>query len=154
MTTVAAMPFGQYIMTYEFYGATEADFAVYYRISSDPLNFNASVGHVIQTTDGLIPVSSPYVVWTPVGGELGTIVVSCGDESGIFLNHAIGAPGAWTNVATPEGVSYTRSLRVLDQTGRILIAGGGVLSGTNNSVTASVVNVAPVTPAGFSSCSA
>lgn len=152
MTTVAALPYGQWIMTYEFYGALEEAFAIYYRVSTDPLNFNASEGRVIQATDGTVPVSSPYVVWTPVGGPLGTIAVSCGTYSDIFLNFALGAPGAWTRFPTGEGVSYTRSLRVLPDNNEILIAGGGVLSGTNNSVTASVVDVAPVYPGGFSSC--
>lgn len=153
MPTVAELPFGQYIMTYEFYGAVEADFAVYYRITTDPLNFNGSTGTVIRATDGSVPVSSPYVVWTPVGGPLGTIVVSCGTTSDIYLNHALGAPGAWTRVATPEGTSYTRSLRVMPEQSEILIVGGGVLSGTNNSVTASVVDITPLAP-GFASCSA
>lgn len=153
MTTVAALPFGQYILTYEFYGATEADFAVYYRISTDPLNFNASTGQVLRATDGSVPISSPYVVWTPVGSPLGTIVVSCGTTGEIYLNHGLGAPGAWTRVSTPEGTSYSRSLRVLGDQSKVLIVGGGVLSGTDNSVTASVVDVSPVAP-GFASCNA
>jgi hypothetical protein len=151
MTTVSQLPFGQYFMTYEFFGAVEADFAVYYRISTDPLNFNASEGHVIQATDGTVPVSSPYNIWTPVGGPLGTIAVSCGTDSAIYLNHNMGAPGAWTRVATPEGISYTRNLRVLPNQEQILITGGGILNGPNNSVTTSVVDIAPRAPA-FAMC--
>ncbi|KAI9694277.1 MAG: hypothetical protein M1820_009080 [Bogoriella megaspora] len=153
MTTVAEMPFGQYIMTYEFYGAVEADFAAYYRISQDPLNFNASEGNVIRATDGVVPTSSPYVVWSSAGGPLGTVVVSTGNDEAIFLNHAMGAPGAWTRVNTPEGMSYTRSLRVLPGEEDVLIVGAGVLSGTNNSVTASVVSIAPRAPA-YARCEA
>lgn len=146
MTTVSEMPFGQYIMTYEFYGAPEAPFAAYYRISGDPLNFNASEGRAIIATDGSVPVSSPYNVWAPVGGPLGTLVVSCGTFSEIFLNHNLGAPGAWTKVATPEGISYTRSLRVLPDDSKLLIVGAGLGGGLNNSVTASVVDISPVAP--------
>ena len=153
MTTIASLPFGQYILTYEFYGAEEADFAVYYRITTDPLNFNASTGVVLRATDGSVPVSSPYVVWTPVGGPLGTIVVSCGTTSDIYLNHGLGAPGAWTKVETPEGASYSRSLRVLKDQREILVVGGGVLGGEANAVTASVVDVEPKAP-GFASCGA
>lgn len=152
MTTVSELPFGQYILTYEFYGAVEADFAVYYRISQDPLNFNASGDNVLRATDGTVPVSSPYNVWTPVGGPLGTIVVSCGTDSAIYLNHNLGAPGAWTRVdiADPRH-SYTRSVRVMPNEEDILLVGGGVLLGTNNSVTANVVNIAPKAPA-FAKC--
>lgn len=146
MTTVSPLPFGQYIMTYEFYGAPEAPFAIYYRIATDPLNFNASIGRPIIATDGTVPISSPYNIWTPVGGPLGTIAVSCGTFSDVFLNHNLGAPGAWTRIPTPEGISYTRSLRVMPDTSEVLIVGGGVLSGTNNSVTASVIDIAPDVP--------
>lgn len=146
MTTVSQLPLGNWIMTYEFYGAVEAPFAIYYRISNNPLTFNDSVGHPIIATDGTVPISSPYNVWTPVGGALGTIAVSCGTYSEIFLNHNLGAPGAWTKVPTPEGVSYTRNLRVLPDEGQILITGGGVLSGANNSVTTSSIDITPVGP--------
>ena len=84
MTTVSQLPLNQWIMTYEFYGAVEADFAVYYRVANNPLEFNNSIGRPIIATDGTVPVSSPYNVWTPVGGSLGTIVVSCGTLSEVF----------------------------------------------------------------------
>ena len=141
MTTVAQLPTGQYIMTYEFYGAVEADFAVYYRISEDPLNFNAAEGQVVKASDGTVPTSSPYVVWTPSGGPQGSIVVSSGNDEAIFLNNQLGAEGAWTRVNTPAGMSYTRSLRVLPGRDDVLIVGGGVLNGANNSVQATTVNI-------------
>ncbi|OCL12766.1 glycoside hydrolase family 93 protein [Glonium stellatum] len=146
MTVVAKMPFKQYVMTYEFWGAPEASFAVYYRISTDPTNFNASVGRPLIATDGTVPTSSPYVVWSSAGGPLGTLVVSSGSGPQVYLNHVLGAPGAWTKVDTPESTSYTRSLRVMPNENDILIVGGGVLSGTNNSVTAATIDIAPVAP--------
>lgn len=69
MTTVVQLANGSYIMTYEFYGAVEADFAVYYRINDNPLDFNNSPGQALISIDGTVPVSSPYVVWTPSGGQ-------------------------------------------------------------------------------------
>lgn len=142
MTTVSELPNGQYFMTYEFYGAVEYPFAVYYRVSDSPLTFNEATGRVIRASDGTIPVSSPYNVWTPVGGKNGTIVVNCGTLTEIFLNRDLAAPNStWEKVATPEGTSYTRSLRVLEDPSKLLIVGGGVLGGTNNTVTASVVDV-------------
>ena len=65
-------------MTYEFWGTPGAAFAVYYRISMDPINFNASVGRPLIAADGTIPASSPYIVWSSTGGPLGTLVVSSG----------------------------------------------------------------------------
>ncbi|KAG9720798.1 BNR/Asp-box repeat protein, partial [Aureobasidium melanogenum] len=153
MAIVSALPLGQYIVTYEFYGAKEVDFAVYYRISNDPTNFNASVGYPLVATDGSVPYGSPYNVWTPVGGDLGTIVVSCGNLGEVYLNHNLGAPGAWTKINTVEPASYSRSLLVLPGQEDILIAGGGVLNGEDNSVTASSVNIKPKAPA-FAFCNA
>ncbi|KAF7195096.1 hypothetical protein HII31_03564 [Pseudocercospora fuligena] len=145
MTTVSHLPNGQYILTYEFYGAMEADFAVYYRLSPDPLKFNDAVGHVITATDGTQPTGSPYNVWTPVGGDNGTIFVSAGSNSTLFANRDLAAPGSdWTEIDTPEGTSYTRSLLVEQQKNIILICGGGVLNGSDNKVTASEIDVSAI----------
>ena len=146
MPVISQLPLGNWIYTYEFYGAVEADFAVYYKISNDPLNFNASVGRPIIASDGTIPVSSPYNVWTPVGGPLGTIVVSDGTHPEVFVSHDLANGAYWTKVPTPEGVSYTRNLRVLPDESKILITGGGVLGGENNSVTTSSINITPNAP--------
>lgn len=78
MTTVAEMPFGQYIMTYKFWRAPETTFAVCSRISTNPTNFNASVGRPLIAADGTIPTSLPYIVWISAGGPLDTLVVSSG----------------------------------------------------------------------------
>lgn len=141
MTTVSHLPNGSYFMTYEFYGAPEAPFAVYYRLNENPLDFNSSPGHALIAQDGTVPVSSPYNIWTPAGGSSGSIVVSCGTLSEVFVNHELGAPGSWDKVSTPEGISYTRNLRVLPDPNQILITGGGPLSGLNNSVTTSSIDV-------------
>ena len=143
MTTVSHLPNGEYFMTYEFYGAVEADFAVYYRINKNPLDFRHSPGQALMTKDGTVPVSSPYNVWTPAGGHDGTIVVSCGTLRDVFVNHKLGAPDAWTKQATPEGRSYTRNLRVLPKKSQILITGGGELGGEDNSITTSSIDVEP-----------
>ena len=141
MTTVSELPNGKYIMTYEFYGAVQAAFAVYYRINESPLKFNESPGQALIAKDGTVPVSSPYNFRTPAGGSEGTILVSCGTLPEVFVNHELGAPHAWTKVSTPEGVSYTRNLRVLPDDNQILITGAGVLGGTNNRVTTSSIDV-------------
>jgi hypothetical protein len=143
MTTVAKLPNGQYILTYEFYGAPEDTYAVYYKLATDPTQFNASTGYVIRATDGNVLNSSPYVVWTPAGGSNGTIVVSSGCCTSVFTNTALAAPGsAWTEVSTPDGISYSRSLRVMPNDHNLLFVGGGIYGGTNNTVTATVMQIA------------
>ena len=146
MATITRIPFKQYTMTYEFWGAPGAAFAVYSRISTDPTNFNASVGRPLIAADGAIPTSLPYIVWSSAGGPLDTLVVSSGSGSQVCLNHVLGTPGAWTKVGTPESTLYTHSLRVMPNENDILIVGGGALGGTNNSVTTATIGVNPVTP--------
>lgn len=101
MTTVSLLPNGSYFLTYEFFGAVEEDFAVYYRLSEDPTKFNeAGYGRLIRATDGSFPDGSPYNVWTPAGGENGTIVVSCGTDEDLWISRDLA--GTWERVATPE----------------------------------------------------
>ncbi|KAI0130665.1 glycoside hydrolase family 93 protein [Daldinia grandis] len=147
MPSAALLPNGQYIFTYEYGGgpnpANSGSFPVYYRLSSDPEKFNSAAHHVLRTTDGTVPTGSPYVVWSSAGGENGTIIVSSGCCSEIYINKALGAENAWKKVSTPEGASYTRSLHVFQEDPKsLLIAGGGRLPpSTTNKVTISVMNV-------------
>ncbi|KAJ3788502.1 BNR/Asp-box repeat protein [Lentinula aff. detonsa] len=129
MTTVALLPNGSYIMTYEFFGAPEASFA-YLDKSSE------------QQMEQYQP--APYIVWSPVGGTNGILAVSANSDSAVFLNQCLGAPNAWTRVATPESASYSRNLRALPD-GILLITGAGVLSGTDNSVTTTSIDLSSVT---------
>ncbi|KAJ7214028.1 BNR/Asp-box repeat protein [Mycena pura] len=143
MTTIAHLPNGQFIITYEYGGAPEADFAIYHRLSSSPLTFDAAgPGSVIRAVTGELPTSSPYVTWTPHGGANGTIVVSANSHTGVFLNTALAAPGsAWTYVQTNATRSYTRGVRVLPDNRQILITGGGSLGGTTNAVTTTILEL-------------
>jgi hypothetical protein len=149
LVSVAALPHGRWIYAYEYGGGpnptetTRYTFPVYYRIASDPGRFADAEHHLLQSSDGTVPDGSPYVVWTPAGGINGTIVVSSGCCSQVWVNEALGAEDAWRTVATPEGVSYTRSLRVFQQDPRyLLIAGAGKLPpSTTNKVTISVVKI-------------
>lgn len=149
MTTVSHLPNGSYIMTYEYGTALNPafqpyGFPAYYRISDSPLTFDSATGYPVISQDGTQPQSSPYNVWSPVGGKDGSIIVSTGTHSEVFVNRDLGAPGAWEKVATPEGASYTRHLRVLKQNeNHLLIMGAGILPPTNgtNKVTVSVVKI-------------
>jgi hypothetical protein len=146
MTTVTDLPNGKYIMTYEFYGAPEIAFAVYYRIADDPTKFNEAEGHVLRASNtGTVPDGSPYIIWTPAGGPNGTIVVSSGCCSPVFINRGLAEEGSeWIEVNTTAPVSYTRSELVMPDPNLILLTGGGVLNGADNSVTASTVDVGDV----------
>jgi hypothetical protein len=135
MPTVALLPNGKYIMAYEFGGGpaitTSYQFPVYFKIVSDPEKFGAAKGISLKATDGTIPSGSPYVVWSPVGGKNGTVIVSAHSGGDIFINKANGE-GPWKKVATPEKSHYTRHLRVLKDSSKLLIMGGGQLPPTTS----------------------
>lgn len=148
MTTVTHLPNGKYMMTYECGGCptvtgTAYEFPIYYRINDNPELFDSSTGYPIVTDTGIQPTSSPYITWSPVGGPNGTIVVSCGTLQEIFVNQELGATGGWKSVDTPQGVSYSRSLRVFkDFPDHLLMIGAGHLPpATTNRVTVSVVDL-------------
>jgi hypothetical protein len=149
MAVVAKLPAEQWILTYENGGApipgvpaANYSFPAYYRISDSPLTFNSAEDLPISTPDGTHPQGSPYCVWSPVGGPNGSIIVSTGTHSEVFVNQAVGDVAAWEKLATEERVSYSRSLR-LDHGGqRLLIAGGGLLPPSkNNSVTVGSIDL-------------
>lgn len=125
-----------------FFDTADYSFPVYYRISSDPEDFNSAEGVQLIASDGTKPLSAPYVVWTSYGGKNGTIIASAESSTSVFINQALGE-GEWTEIATPEGASYSRSLRILEEGDGnwLLLNGGGALGGEDNSVTVSVVNL-------------
>lgn len=145
MATVSALPGGKYIMTYEFGGAPQVSFAVFFRIADSPLEFGAAPGWVLRSTDNTIPVGSPYNVWSSCGGENGTIIVSSGNAPEVFINTQLGALYTpWYKVSVPATTSYSRSLRILSNPDELLIVGGGVLNGESNKVQATLVQVPTV----------
>ncbi|KAJ7364835.1 BNR/Asp-box repeat protein [Mycena albidolilacea] len=142
MTTIAQLPNGKYILTYEYGGAPEGGFAVYFRVSSSPLTFDSVAGSVIRAATGELPTSSPNVAWTAHGGANGTIIVSANSHTGVFVNTALAAPGSpWTYVATNATRSYTREVRILPSNNQILLTGGGTLGGSANSVTGTILQL-------------
>lgn len=143
MTTVVQLPNKKWMMTYEYGGGpgfSSYAFPVYYRISDSPLTFNSSVGYPI-IAGGLQPEGSPYLVWSPVGGANGTLAVSCGGLTQVFLNKQLGDVNSWTVLEAPGDYSYTRHLRIMPQKQHLLIMGGGHLGGSNNNVSVSVINL-------------
>lgn len=143
MTTIAKLPNDKYILTYEWVNPPSGSGQpVHFRLASNPLEFNSAPNFALVSQDGTIPNGSPYVVWTPAGGVNGTIVVSSGSRSEVFINRGLADPGTpWIKVSTPSPIQYTRSLLVMADPRYILIVGGGRLSGANNTVTAVSVDV-------------
>ncbi|KAF9888158.1 hypothetical protein FE257_009153 [Aspergillus nanangensis] len=146
MPVVAKLPNNNYIYVYEygsFFNTSDYSFPIYYRIASDPEDFLSAPHQKLVVSTGAQPTSSPYVVWTPYGGRHGTIIVGSGTQSSVFINRNLGR-GEWAEIPTPEGHSYTRALRVLQEGGGryLLVHGAGVLLGSNNKVTASLVDLA------------
>ncbi|EAT92053.1 hypothetical protein HBH56_122450 [Parastagonospora nodorum] len=145
MPTVALLPNGKYIMSYEYGGGpaipSSYQFPVYYKIVDDPEQFGPATGISLKATDGTVPSGSPYVVWSSVGGANGTIIVSAHSGGDIFINKGLGE-GPWVKVATPERSHYTRHLRVLADPTKLLIMGGGQLPpSTTNKVQFSVMDI-------------
>ncbi|KAL1875333.1 hypothetical protein VTK73DRAFT_10117 [Phialemonium thermophilum] len=146
MTTVARLPNGKYIMTYEYGGGpgySDYRFPVYYRISDDPLAFNAQSPGQQLIAGSIRPESSPYVTWSSFGGDNGIIIASSGTNAQIFVNRALGDPTRWEAYNVPQPVAYTRHLRVFDQDpSKLLIMGAGHLPpSTTNNVSFSIVDL-------------
>lgn len=129
---------GKYILTYELGPERLAGsrYPVHYRISSSPLEFENATDYLLKTQDGTIPNSAPYVVWTPAGGVNGTILVSDGKYSELFLNTAYGDPGAWVNVKSGVPGSYSRALQVMGNSSLVLAVDGGPYRSASSNVTA------------------
>lgn len=76
------------------------------------------------------------MVWTPVGGPQGTLVVSDGVYSEVFLNREYGNPSAWEKVPSGHGVGYSRHLRVMPEEDIVLLINGGMYGMNYTEVTA------------------
>lgn len=140
MATVAAIPGGKYILTYEYGGGPGVSgygFPVYYRISSSPLTFASATAYELAVGSDK-PQSSPYVVWTSAGGADGTIVVSSGTHSELFGNTALGDPNKWYTISTPQPSAYSRHLRILDSTHLLVMGAGYLPPSSTNTVSVSV----------------
>ncbi|KAG5951614.1 hypothetical protein E4U53_002690 [Claviceps sorghi] len=142
MTTVARLPNGNWIMTFEYGGGaspTNAGFPIYYRISRSPLTF-ASAPNQILNANGRVPSSSPYVAWSPSGGPSGTIIVNAASDKGVFINTKLGDARSWVYYDTPQASSYSRQVMVMDNPDWILLMSGGDLN-VNNRVTETVMKL-------------
>ncbi|KAG5660165.1 hypothetical protein KAF25_003687 [Fusarium avenaceum] len=141
MPGIQLLPNGQYIFVYETCGPPGC--RIFYRLTSDPLNILAAKEIALVSNKGTRPVSSPTVVWTSAGGANGSIIVSAGSQSQIFVNKNLGAEGSWVEFATPQPNAYTRGLMTYkEDPNLLLIIGGGWLPpSSTNSVSLSVIDL-------------
>ncbi|GAB2889371.1 hypothetical protein GCM10027074_67130 [Streptomyces deserti] len=141
MPTVAKLPNGKYVMTYEYGGAPEKNFATYYKISSDPEAFDSVPGQVLRSTDGYVPCCTPYIVWLPTGGPNGTLAVGAESTADLFLNTQNGDPNAWTRIQSNASRGYSRGLLPLADGHSLMVLSGGRNSTAINPVTYSTIDL-------------
>jgi hypothetical protein len=141
MATVAQLPNGNYVMTYEYGGAAEGNFAVYYKISADPEAFGSATGIPLRTTDGNVPCCNPFVTWLPTGGANGTLVVSAQSSTDLFLNTQNGAANAWTRIQSTVPGGYSRGMLPLPDGHSLLVLSGGYNGSTVNPVSYGTIDL-------------
>ncbi|MFE9644454.1 RICIN domain-containing protein [Streptomyces sp. NPDC006365] len=142
MATVAQLPNGNYVMTYEYGGSPSGNFAVYYKISADPEAFNSVTGIPLRSTDGVVPTSTPYITWLPTGGPNGTLVVGAYSTSDLFLNTQNGAANTWTRISSNVANGYSRGMVPLpDGHSLLVLSGGNGGSNLSNPVTYSTIDL-------------
>lgn len=118
MITVAKMPNGKYIATFEVVNRpsqSQNTAPVYYKISDDGLNWGTttSIGTPVALANGRGIGSSPYVTWAPTGGPNGMLIIaskwsltSSGAIDGgqnFYVNYNLGE-GPWERL--PFAVTY------------------------------------------------
>ncbi|GKT46092.1 uncharacterized protein ColSpa_06273 [Colletotrichum spaethianum] len=130
MTVIAWIPpIKKWILVHEFPVGNSSshgvNYPVYYRLADSPLDFRLSEGLPIVVKNQTAPNASPYVVWSPIGGPNGTIVVSDADRSQVYTNQFGGDINEWEEHATPAGATYSRAIQILRQYPDHLVIYGG-----------------------------
>ncbi|KLU93073.1 BNR/Asp-box repeat domain-containing protein [Magnaporthiopsis poae ATCC 64411] len=148
MTVVEYVPpINKYMLVYESPNSaipsTDGQhYPVHYRLADSPLLFDSAPDYRIVINGNFSPNASPYVVWTPVGGPNGTIIVSDADYDDLYTNTAGGDPNKWVRNGSPQSAAYARSLHVFkDRPDNLAIIGGDTFDGSDPDLTLSVVSV-------------
>ncbi|KAI1853937.1 hypothetical protein JX265_012622 [Neoarthrinium moseri] len=101
------------------------NYPVYYVMADSPLSFGENEGQAIVINNTTAPNASPYVVWSPAGGPMGTIIVSDADRRQVYTNRHGGATDRWEEHATPAGAVYSRAIQIFhDYPDHLMIYGG------------------------------
>ncbi|KAI1821762.1 glycoside hydrolase family 93 protein [Xylaria intraflava] len=140
MAAITKLPNDHYIFAYELCGTDDCH--VHYRLASDPLDVLSAPNYALKSTNGSTVTSSPYVVWSSVGGANGTIILSGSSTSGVLTNQALGDSESWVEYPTPQPSAYARSMVMFPNDHDMLIIGAGNFPpSTNNSVSESVIDL-------------
>ncbi|KAL2146409.1 hypothetical protein VTI28DRAFT_4162 [Corynascus sepedonium] len=131
------------------------NYPVHYRLADDPREFDSAepIPIVIETEDGSVaPNASPYVVWSSVGGPLGTIIVSDADRSWLYVNTAGGDPDKWQIKECGQPEAYSRALHVFEKRPEhLMVLGGDTFDGNGvGALTNSVLDVKKFLKGGYS----
>jgi len=122
------------------------NYPVKYKLADSPLDMRFSEDTLMLVDNKTVGNASPYVVWSPVGGPLGTIVVSDADHQQVFTNRFGGDADKWELHATPAGAVYSRAIQIFKKRpDHLLIYGGQTYndsaSHTPTPFSATVVNL-------------
>ncbi|KAH6681339.1 hypothetical protein B0J14DRAFT_694889 [Halenospora varia] len=147
MTTVAHIEStNKYILTYEYCGNS---CQVFYKVSANPLNFNAvaGVGLTGNNTAATKAYGSPYVIWTENPNKSdgsGVIIVSASSSEYLWINEDSADTAGWKLVNVGQWSAYSRSLRIITRNGakKLLFGNGGNIGDlVCNSVANGVIEV-------------
>ncbi|KAH6914097.1 Sialidase [Coprinopsis sp. MPI-PUGE-AT-0042] len=106
------------------------NYPVFYVLADSPLEFGKETGLPIVINNTSAPNASPYVVWSPLGGKNGTIVVSDADRRQVYTNRAGGAVDKWEEHGTPAGAVYSRAIQIFKKRpDHLMIYGGETYDG-------------------------
>jgi hypothetical protein len=151
MTVLAFIPpIKKWMVVYEYPRGNSSSYGVnypvYYRLADNPRDFRFSEGLPIVINNTTAPNASPYVVWTPVGGPMGTVVVSDADSGRVYTNRFGADVDKWELHETPAGATYSRAIHILRRHPDHLMLFGGetfdnLRAGLLTPFTATVINV-------------
>jgi len=146
MTVVAYVPpLSKWIIVHELGKGSRSAygnrFPVWYRFADSPLDFDSGESQPILVNNKTEAGSSPYVVWSPVGGPNGTIIVTEGRHSEIFINRFGGAVDKWETRPVAEPQAYARAVHVLRNRPDHLLVIGASLDKTSLPLSVTSVNL-------------
>ncbi|KAI0972799.1 family 93 glycoside hydrolase [Xylaria arbuscula] len=141
MPAITKLPNNNYIFAYELCGTDGCH--IHYRLTRNPLGVLSAPSYTLKSTSGSTITSSPFAVWSSVGGSNGTIILSGSSASNIFINQKIGDPSSWVEHTTPQPNAYARSMVLFqeDDSKMLIIGAGHLPPSSTNYVSASVVDL-------------
>ncbi len=114
MARVVKLPSGSYIMAYEVCGSPGCSIHTRTSSNGDDWGTASDLGTVATTSGGAYFSSAPDLVWTPSGGDNGSLIISgqflhgSGSASGsvYFVTTDLTGAGGWSETPLPWPVTY------------------------------------------------